>query len=47
MLTHLGGKQEVLALRGFELIKILTPARKFLPEGETSIPSVIQDQINR
>ena len=48
MLTHLGGKQEVLALRGFEFKWDPDfPASKFLPEGETSIPSVVQDQNNR
>jgi hypothetical protein len=48
MITPLSGRQEVLALRGFEFKRDPdTPARNFLPEGETSIPSVVQDQNSR
>jgi hypothetical protein len=48
MITPLSGRQEVLALRGFEFKRDPdTPARNFLPEGETSIPSVVQDQNDR
>ena len=48
MITRLSGKQEVLALRGFEFKRAPDiPARNFLPECETSIPSVVQDQNNR
>jgi hypothetical protein len=47
MITHLGGKQEALVLRGFELKKRQTPASKFLPEGESCIPSVVQDRNNQ
>jgi hypothetical protein len=48
MLTHLDGKQEVLALRGFEFKRDPEiPSRNLLPECETSIPSIVQDQNNR
>ena len=48
MITHLGGRQEVLALRGFEFKSDPDiPARNFLPEGEASIPSLVQDQDNK
>ena len=48
MITHLGRKQEVLALRGFEFTKELKiPARNSLPESENSIPSVAQYDNNR
>ena len=43
MLTHLGGKQDALALSGFEFkMNPDIPARNFLPEGENSIPTVVQ-----
>ena len=48
MLTHLGRKQEVLALRGLEFERELDiPTRNFLPEGENCIPLVVQYQNNR
>ena len=48
MITHLGGRQEVLALRGFEFKRDPDiPARNFLPEGEASIPSLDQNQDNK
>jgi hypothetical protein len=48
MITHLGGKQKVSALSGFEFkIDPDIPARNFLPEGENSIPSVVRDLNNR
>jgi hypothetical protein len=48
MITHLGGRQEVFALRGFEFRRDPEiPARNFLPEGEASIPSLVQDQDNK
>jgi hypothetical protein len=48
MITHLGRKQEVLALSGFEFrMNLDIPASKFLPEGENSIPSVVHDLNNR
>jgi hypothetical protein len=41
----LGGKHDVFALRVFEFkINPDIPARNFLPEGEASIPSLVQDQ---
>ena len=47
MLTHLGGRQEVPALRGFEFKRDPDiPARNFLPEGENSIPTVVHDLNN-
>jgi len=47
MITHLGGKQEVLSLRGFEFKGDPDiPARNFLPESENSNPPVVQDQNN-
>jgi len=47
VITHLGGKQEMLALRGFEFkINPDIPASNFLPEGENSIPSVVHDLNN-
>ncbi len=48
MITHLDGKQKMLALSGFEFkINPDIPARNFLPEGENSIPSVVHDLNNR
>jgi len=48
MITHLSGKQEVYALRGFEFKRAPDiPVSNFLPEGENSIPSVVQDQNNQ
>ena len=48
MITHLGGKQKVYTLRGFEFKRGPDiPASNFLPEGENSIPSVVQDQNNQ
>jgi hypothetical protein len=48
MITHLGRKQKVLALSGFEFRRDPDiPASNFLPEGDNSIPSVVQYQNNR
>jgi len=48
MITHLGGKQKVFALSGFEFkMDPDIPARNFLPEGENSILSVVRDLNNR
>jgi len=47
MITPLGGKQDALALNGFEIrINPDIPARNFLPEGENSIPTVVHDLNN-
>ena len=47
MLTHLGGKQDALAFSGFEFkMNPDNPARNFLPEGESSIPTVVHDLYN-
>ena len=44
MITHLGGKKNMLALSGFEFkINPEIPACNFLPEGENSIPSVVHN----
>jgi hypothetical protein len=48
MITHLGVKQKVFALSGFEFrMNLDIPASKFLPEGESCIPSVVYDLNNR
>ena len=48
MITHLGGTQEKLVLQGLEFKKDPDiPALNFLPESESSIPSVVQYQNNR
>jgi hypothetical protein len=47
MITHLGGTQETLALKGLEFRDPDIPALNLLPESENSIPSVVQDQNNR
>ena len=47
MITHLGGTQETLALKGLEFRDPDIPALNLLPECENSIPSVVQDQNNR
>jgi hypothetical protein len=47
MITHLGRKHEVLGLREFESkMHLDIPASKFLPEGESSISSVVHDLNN-
>ena len=47
MITHLGRKHEVLGLREFEFkMHLDIPASKFLPEGESSISSVVHDLNN-
>jgi len=48
MLTHLVGTQKRLVLNGLEFnTDSDIPALKLLPESESSIPSVGQDQNNR
>ena len=48
MITHLGGTQEKLTSQGLEFKKDPDiPALNFLPESESSIPSVVQYQNNR
>jgi hypothetical protein len=47
MITHLGGTQETLTLKGLEFRDPDIPALNLLPESENSIPSVAQDQNNR
>jgi len=48
MITHLGRKQEVLALSGFEFNSDPDiPSSNCLPEGENSIPKVVQYQNKR
>jgi hypothetical protein len=48
MLTHFGWETRSARVKRFEFKRDPdVPARKFLPEGETSIPSVVQDQNKR
>jgi hypothetical protein len=47
MITHLGGTQETLVLKGLEFRDPDLPALNLLSEGENSIPLVVQDQNNR
>jgi hypothetical protein len=48
MITHLGGTQEKLALKGLEFKRDPDiPALNLLPETENGIPSAVQDQNNR
>jgi hypothetical protein len=48
MITPLSGKQALSGLSGFEfkVVGFDIPASKYLPEGENSIPFVIQDLNN-
>jgi hypothetical protein len=47
MITHLGGTQAKLALKGLKFRDPDIPALDLLPESENSIPSVVQDKNNR